>query len=105
MRKELSVNDGQIGKNHTRTVKRGDQVYEQRQRQTLATEPKSIPRQRSSVIPKVRSDINHAICQFLGVEQPSPQEWQSVVYLIPEDLDLEFDRLFQKLKGGKIESA
>ena len=94
-----------MGKNHIRKVKRGDQVYEQRQRQSSATEPKSIPRQRSSVIPKVRSDINHAICQFLGVEQPSPQEWQSVVYLVPEDLDLEFDRLFQKLKGGKIESA
>jgi hypothetical protein len=92
--------------NHTRKVKRGEQVYQQQKRQSVPVqEPNKIQVKPQSVIPKVRSDINQTICQFLNVDRPSDGEWGRVVYLIPQDLDLEFDRLFQKLKGGKIESA
>jgi len=80
MRKELSVNGSQMGENHIRKVKRGNQIYEQRQNQTSTsqepvltqteTTEKPAPPKRQPVIPKVRSDINQTICKFLGVEKP-----------------------------------
>jgi len=115
IRKELSVNGSQMERNHTRKVKRGNQIYEQRQPQTSAsqqpvlrqteTAEKTAQPKRQSVIPKVRSDINETICKFLGVEQPSGKDWGETVYLIPEDLNLELERLFYKIEGGKVNHA
>lgn len=90
-------------------------MYEKRQPQTLASqEPvltqteaaeKPAPPKRKPVIPKVRSDINQTICKFLGVEKPSGKEWSDTVYLIPKNLDLELERLFHKIDGGKVNYA
>jgi len=107
--------NAQMKENHTRKVKRGDQIYEQRQNQTSTsqepvltqteTTEKPAPPKRKPVIPKVRSDIDQTICNFLGVEKPSGKEWSNTVYLIPEDLDLELERLFHKIEGGKVNHA
>ena len=111
IRRELAEDNSicgfpQMGENHTRKVKRGKQVYQQQKRQSATVaEQDKMQVKRQSIIPKVRSDINQTICQFLNVDRPSDANWESVVYLIPEDLDLEFDRFLQNLKGGKIESA
>jgi hypothetical protein len=96
----------QMRANHTRKVKRGEQVYQQQKRQSVPVkEPDKIQVKPQSVIPKVRSDIHFSICQFLNVDHPSNGEWGRIVYLIPEDLDRELERLFQNLDGGKVESA
>lgn len=88
IRRELAEDNSicgnpQMGENHTRKVKRGKQVYEQQKRQ-LATvaEQDKMQVKRQSIIPKVRSDINQTICQFLNVDRPSDANWESVVYLI-----------------------
>lgn len=94
----------------SRTVKRGNQIYQQYKRQSAQSEEAvsskiQVKPDRKSVIPKVRSDIHFSICQFLNVDHPSDSEWGPVVYLVPEDLDRELERLFQNLDGGKVESA
>ncbi|MDR9404902.1 MAG: hypothetical protein RI580_15855 [Halothece sp. Uz-M2-17] len=109
----------QMGDNHTRKVKRGKQVYEQRQRNPLKTkasqkqEPSHQPNPKKSVIPEIRPDVHVAICQFLNleVEAPPNQYYQQDdrAYLIvshdPEEMDLSLERLFSQLEGEKIHNA
>jgi len=123
MRKELSVNGSQMGENHTRKVKRGDQVYEQRQTprkpttETAEPQPPTLdpPSHQSnkSVIPEVHPDVHEAICRFLDleVEAQANQFYQSDdrAYLIasdhPNEFDLMFKRLFAQIEGNKLQSA
>jgi hypothetical protein len=111
MRKELSVNGSQMEENHTRKVKRGNQIYEQRQTPrkptTEAAEPQpptlNPPSHQSnkSVIPEVRPDVHKAICRFLDleVEAQANQFYQSDdrAYLIASDHPNEFDLMFERL--------
>jgi len=112
-----------MGTNHTRKVKRGDQVYKQRQTprkpttETAEAQPPTLdpPSHQSnkSVIPEVHPDVHEAICRFLDleVEAQSNQFYQSDdrAYLIasddPDEMDLSFERLFSQLEGKKLQSA
>jgi len=106
----------QMGDNHTRKVKRGEQVYEQRQRnplKTKASQKQEPSNPKKSVIPEIRPDVHEAICQFLNleVEAPPDQYYQQDdrAYLIashdPEEMDLSLERLFSQLEGEKIHNA
>ncbi|AFZ44358.1 protein of unknown function DUF1643 [Halothece sp. PCC 7418] len=111
--------NAQMGDNHTRKVKRGEQVYEQRQRNPLKTkasqkqEPSHPSHPKKSVIPEIRPDVHVAICQFLNLEveaQPNQYYQQNDrAYLIashdPEEMDLFLERLFAQLEGEKIQNA
>ena len=68
LRKQLSDNGYQMKQNHTRKVKRGEQVYEQRQRNPLKMKasqkqkPSHQSQPKKSVIPEIRPDVHIAIC-------------------------------------------
>jgi hypothetical protein len=119
LRKKLSDNRYQMAKNHTRKVKRGEQVYEQRQRNPLKMkasqkqEPSHPSHPKKSVIPEIRPDVHEAICQFLNLEVEAPPEGSyqqdDRAYLIvshdPDEMDLSLERLFSQLEGEKIQNA
>ncbi|PNW54816.1 UNVERIFIED_CONTAM: hypothetical protein BEN50_09060 [Euhalothece sp. KZN 001] len=116
LRKQLSDNCYQMKQNHTRKVKRGEQVYEQRQRNPLkmkASQKQELSHPKKSVIPEIRPDVHEAICQFLNLEvEAQPNQYYQEddrAYLIvshdPEEMDLSLERLFSQLQGEKILNA
>ncbi|NBD31674.1 MAG: hypothetical protein GVY17_01540 [Cyanobacteria bacterium] len=124
IRKELSADHSiceysQMKANHTRKVKRGEQVYEQlQQAKSSVTQPKPTdveekPMQRPSIIPEVHPEVHDTICRFLDLEaEAKPNQFvqsHDRAYLIanenPDEFDLMFERLFAQLEGQKINSA
>jgi len=124
IRKELSADHSiceysQMKANHTRKVKRGDQVYEQLQqpKSSIAkpkpTDVEEKPMQRPSIIPEVHPEVHDTICRFLDLDaEAKPNQLiqsHDRAYLItnenPDEFDLMFERLFAQLEGQKINSA
>jgi len=124
IRRELAEDNSicgnpQIKRNHTRKVKRGEQVYEQLQQpKTSVTQPKPTdveekPMQRPSIIPEVHPEVHDTICRFLDLDaEAKPNQFvqsNDRAYLItnenPDEFVLMFERLFAQLEGEKIHNA